>query len=227
MLGRALARGRAESQSLRLIQNLGLLTWLTALSFTLLLKLSLSLSLTHTHTHTHTHKDPHKWVMLLSCWPPCLSTKRSYATIPPKWRAALFTHQDHGKDVLFPLGEGFKDLWILAFERVLTSKMFKCTFIDSRERERGGKRVRKRNINVRETSISCLQSGHVPCLGIEPLTLWFTGWCSNQMGHTGQGSIWRDFRYEWTSVEYTESIIFLNSALYFGYYILNSRLFWL
>ena len=59
MLGRALARGRAESQSLRLIQNLGLLTWLTALSFTLLLKLSLSLSLTHTHTHTHTHTKTH------------------------------------------------------------------------------------------------------------------------------------------------------------------------
>ena len=30
------------------------------------------------------------------------------------------------------------------------------------------------------------QPGYVPCLGIEPTTLWSRGWCSNQLSHTGQ-----------------------------------------
>ena len=33
-----------------------------------------------------------------------------------------------------------------------------------------------------------LQPGYMPWLRIEPPTFWSTGWCSNQLNHTGQGS---------------------------------------
>ena len=55
-------------------------------------------------------------------------------------------------------------------------------------------------VRERETSISCLgyesltglnpQPSHLPWPGIKPLTFLFTGRCSNQLSHTGQGHIY-------------------------------------
>ena len=66
--------------------------------------------------------------------------------------------------------------------------------------ERGERRERERSINVKEkhqsvASCMCRDQGpnpqlrHVPWLRIESTALWFTGRCSNQLSHTGQGSL--------------------------------------
>ena len=54
-------------------------------------------------------------------------------------------------------------------------------------RERGRGKRRERDQCVRETSIICLL--YVPQSGIEPAAFWCTGPCSNQLRHTGQGSL--------------------------------------
>ena len=78
------------------------------------------------------------------------------------------------------------------------------TFLHSleREKERGKEREREGqregNISAREkhqlvASLACPDLGAnpqpkcVPWLGIEPITFWCTGWCSNQLSHTSQG----------------------------------------
>ena len=72
------------------------------------------------------------------------------------------------------------------------------TFIDFRERGREEERERE-NIDVREKHRSVAshtrpdwgsnpQPRHVPWSGIEPVTFQFTGWCSNDLSHTGQRS---------------------------------------
>ena len=75
--------------------------------------------------------------------------------------------------------------WIYGNFLILFFKRFYLFF---REREREGEREGEKHQYVRETSISCLshalswgpgtQARHVPQLGIEPVTFWFTGWHS-------------------------------------------------
>ena len=66
-----------------------------------------------------------------------------------------------------------------------------CPLILERERGREGEREGEKHPSF--DSHMCpdqgpnMQPRHVPWWGIKPATFWFIGWCSNQLGHTGQG----------------------------------------
>ena len=77
--------------------------------------------------------------------------------------------------------------WLI--EKCLFKKDFVYLFLGRRE---GREKERESNINM-WLPLTCPLLGpgpqprHVPWLGIEPATLWFTGWCSIHLSHTSQG----------------------------------------
>ena len=83
--------------------------------------------------------------------------------------------------------------------------------------ERGERRERGRETLMWERNIDQLHliyswdQTHNPGMwpGIEPATFWSRGWCSNQLGHTGQGPTWLAF------LLYFPSYIFLHSTYYY------------
>ena len=97
---------------------------------------------------------------------------------------------------------GGRNLWnmgfiFLPFNIFLASP--KDMLIDLRQGERKGEREEKYRREW-ETSIGCLphtlllgldpELRHVPWLGIEPASFWFTRGCSDQQSHTSQNKTW-------------------------------------
>ena len=98
------------------------------------------------------------------------------------------------------LGIKRETFWLAGWRLAHWSIPLRAMLIDFRERGRGRERGREtsmweRNISLLPLICTPINQGpnlppmYVPWLGIEPATFQFTGWHSNQLSHTSQGSM--------------------------------------